>query len=721
MRKSHKNICRIILPAVLLSFGISLKAQQFDKDYKPLQSSGKLPDIFLKTAKQQSDEDMKKLSNDKDRMDKRQFILSNNYFIHDLLLSGQVLINDPLTNYVNKVAAEIIEQNPSIGSQSLKIFVTKSPEVNAYAFDKGYIFVNIGLLAQLENEAQLAYILSHELVHVSKKHSVNEYLENKRNEKDIASDHADSEDRMLSMYRFSKEQETEADVEGLALIKKTSYSAKAVMGAFDVMQYSYLPFELPDFKKSFLEDDHLKIPDTLNLKKVSAIKTNDDYDDTKSSHPNIRKRRMSIQEDIKNIPETGRKKFLVSEEEFKNAREIARFELCRTYMLKRDYVNAIYAAYIQLQKYPDNLYLKKIVSKGLYNITVSKSGKSGVDVIRVGSSSDYSVDDYEKVEGASQRLYYLLDKLTAKELNVIALSYVYKAAKQYPADETLSSLTDSLFSCLVNNNSMYIDDFSRKTLKESSDSVKKEVVIAEEPEEDSKYAMIKKLQAKDETIENSGFIKYAFVDLLKEDDFVKRYRSMAKGKTNGPKEEYVATKKNSKKKKSEELLGIDKVIFLDPFYKKVKETRTDVVVKYEESDERLQKLAEIQKSCASKLNLNYETISTLNLSVSDMDRYNEASLINEWLTERFRHGDDEEFMECSESMKELIAKKGTKYIALTGIYNKNKKYNTYMFILMNLENGKVLRFDIRKNRERDSNDLINAYVYNSLMYVAKKP
>jgi hypothetical protein len=706
----------------LSCIGISpLNAQQFDKDYTPLKSSGTLPELFLKSPRIQSEEEIKNLPTDKDKTAKQQFVKANNYFINDLLLSGQVLVNDRLTAYVNKVAAEVIKQNPGLAARPIQIFVTKSPEVNAYAFDKGFIFVNIGLLAQLENEAQLAYILSHEMIHVDKKHSVTEYIENRRSQNDNTYDRADNEDRVLAKYRFSKEQERDADVEGLDYIKKTNYSAKAVMGAFDVLQYSYLPFELPEFKRSFLEDDYLKLPDTLILKKTAAIKTNDDYDDSKSTHPNIRKRRMSIDDDVKGIAEAGRKKYLVSEDEFKAVREIARFELCRIYLLKRDYVNAIYGAYILLQKYPDNLYLKKIVGKGLYNVLVSKSDKKTSTVIRIGNSSSYSVDDYSSIEGSSQRLYYLLENATSKELNVIALSYVYKAEKQFPADPTLSLLTDSLFSCLVNDNKLYPDSFSKKTQKESQDTVKQTAVVEEEVEE-SKYATIKKIQASAEPDDHS-FISYAFVGFLKDDEFVKRFRKAAKGASHEPVEEYVTNKKTEKKSKvnsNDELLGIEKVVFIDPFYKRVQKAGNDYVVKYEESDDQQIKLLEIQKKCADLLKLNYATVSTIGLASGDMERYNESGVINEWLAERFRHGNNEELMECSESMQALINKLGTKYIVLNGIYNSNKKNNSYFFMLLNLENGKVLRSEIRNNRAKDSKDLLNSYVYNSLMHVAKK-
>lgn len=706
--------------ALCLCIPYSVNAQSFEKNYTPLRSTGTLPELFVKSAHVQTEEEIVKLSldKDKDKETKEKFIRANNYFIKDLLMSGDVLVNDPLTAYVNKVAAEVIEQNPNVGSQPIQIFVTKSPEVNAYAFDKGIIFVNVGLLAQLENEAQLAYILAHEMIHIYKKHSVAEYLQNTQLKNQSSYEKMEGEERQMEKYRFSKEQEFEADIEGLALIKKTKYSAKAVMGAFDVLQYSYLPFELVDFKKSFFEDEYLKIPDTLNLKKVSAIKTNDDYDDSKSSHPNIRKRRLSIEKDVKEMNEAGRKKYLVSEGAFKSMREMARFELCRIYLLKRDYVNAIYGAYILSQKYPDNLYLKKIVARGLYNIVVSKTNKEFSTSIKLGQSSNFFIDDYQRVEGAPQRLYYLLDNLSAAETNVVALSFVYKAAKQYPKDNTLSVLTDSLFSCLANSNKLLLDNFSKQASSELKDTIK-QVAIVEEPVEESKYAIIKKQQITAD-MEETGFIKFAFVGLMKDDEFVERYKKMA-GRSEFDKEEYLSRKiSSSKKTKEDEFLGINKVIFMDPYYRKVKISNDEVLIKYEESDERQAKLTEIQKKCADLLKIDYVEISTKNISASDIELYNETSLINEWLAERFKHGNNAEIMECSEGIKELIKKRGTKYIALTGVYNSNKKNNSYFFMLLDLESGKVMRSENKQNREKDRMDLLHAYVYNSLMHVSKK-
>ena len=49
--------------------------------------------------------------------------------------------------------------------------VLATPTVNAFALPGGYIYVTRGLLAHLDNEAQLAVVLGHEIGHVLGQHS----------------------------------------------------------------------------------------------------------------------------------------------------------------------------------------------------------------------------------------------------------------------------------------------------------------------------------------------------------------------------------------------------------------------------------------------------------------------------------------------------------------------------------------------------------------------
>jgi len=58
--------------------------------------------------------------------------------------------------------------------------VLNSEEANAFAAPGGYIFVTVGLLKNLETEAQLAGVLGHEIAHVAKRHSLQTIERGKR-------------------------------------------------------------------------------------------------------------------------------------------------------------------------------------------------------------------------------------------------------------------------------------------------------------------------------------------------------------------------------------------------------------------------------------------------------------------------------------------------------------------------------------------------------------
>ena len=51
------------------------------------------------------------------------------------------------------------------------------PILNAFALPGGYVYITRGLLAELENEAQLASVLGHEIGHVCARHSASQLSE----------------------------------------------------------------------------------------------------------------------------------------------------------------------------------------------------------------------------------------------------------------------------------------------------------------------------------------------------------------------------------------------------------------------------------------------------------------------------------------------------------------------------------------------------------------
>src|SRR5690606_37363433 len=112
-----------------------------------------------------------------ERKAKKDFSLMNSFEMKDFLFSGRVIFNDPLSAYINRVANEVLKADPSLQGK-LTFYVIRSTDVNAFSTHEGMIFINEGIVAELENEAQLAFLLCHEIIHYKNNHVMNSYVEN---------------------------------------------------------------------------------------------------------------------------------------------------------------------------------------------------------------------------------------------------------------------------------------------------------------------------------------------------------------------------------------------------------------------------------------------------------------------------------------------------------------------------------------------------------------
>lgn len=89
--------------------------------------------------------------------------------VSGLLGAAPLVDNAELQRYVNDVGFWVASQS---GRKHLpwRFGVIDSSGINAFAAPGGYIVITLGLFSLLENEAQLAGVLGHEISHVIKKH-----------------------------------------------------------------------------------------------------------------------------------------------------------------------------------------------------------------------------------------------------------------------------------------------------------------------------------------------------------------------------------------------------------------------------------------------------------------------------------------------------------------------------------------------------------------------
>jgi predicted Zn-dependent protease len=87
--------------------------------------------------------------------------------------------DDGIQGYVDRVGRDILEESHMRRADTPEQFrnteftfrVLDSPVVNAFALPGGYVYVTRGLMAHVNNEAQLAVVLGHEIAHVAARHA----------------------------------------------------------------------------------------------------------------------------------------------------------------------------------------------------------------------------------------------------------------------------------------------------------------------------------------------------------------------------------------------------------------------------------------------------------------------------------------------------------------------------------------------------------------------
>jgi predicted Zn-dependent protease len=102
--------------------------------------------------------------------------------------------------------------------------VVRSPEINAFAVAGGHIYVTEGMLGFVQNEAELAVVIGHEISHVDLRHCV-ERLQLEQAARKVVPDLAFLA-RLgyeVALRGFSEEQELAADADGALLAALASY------------------------------------------------------------------------------------------------------------------------------------------------------------------------------------------------------------------------------------------------------------------------------------------------------------------------------------------------------------------------------------------------------------------------------------------------------------------------------------------------------------------
>ena len=688
--------------------------QDFD-NYQPLTSTGEIPPGLLKSASEKfaiESEEIGKGQSRKERKVRDEFLLESNFSLDAFMLSGKVLLNDPVGEYLNNIKNYLLRDHEEI-RDSIKIYVVRSPMVNAFCTNNGIVLVHMGLLAKVKSEAQIAAVLCHEFQHYIEQHPLNRYVKNEQLKDESGMKWRNYESYVLARNRYSREQEQEADMKGLELFMNSAYSPWENFDVFDVMRYSYLPFDNVEWNPSVFEHGALEFPESYRLDSVKEINAEEDYDDSRLSHPNIATRRKAVKdrlidEKITAYTQEGTTS-IFGEERFKQIRKTCRFEMARLYLEDKDYEKAIYQTFLLEREHPNSAFLKKITCQSLYGLAKYKNARKF-----------YSIHtDYEDVEGESQRLYRFMEQLEKEEMNLLAMDYAWKAANDLPNDPEVQAILDDLMLEFHRKHEEYLADIEDGTVEPDS---------------------------------TDGFLLKTFAELKQEDGFAERWSSAEEAWKNeaeavAMRETYWERRKRLKKEGSKgKSLGLDRVVFVTPIYKKYDQRRKGGA-EYLTSEERSREYNLMIREMSDRVGLESEVLEIHKLKPSEIDKFNDIVLLQSWIGDNLWQDEDLEMVSIyQDEVGYLKEKYGTDYFALNGVISLIKRrsaqrtltamlligyvipsplgiyllikpeFGAYYFnLVLNINSGDTEMEEFRVVRQRDRDFILKSQLYYSIL------
>lgn len=139
------------------------------------------------------------------------------------LKTSAILVRDPaLQEYVRDVVCRLAGPH----CPALRVYVVRHPAFYASMAPNGMMQVATGLLLRTANEAQLAYVLGHELGHYLRRHSMQRWS-------DFQTKAGNLGPELGRMAAFSRDNEREADQVGFDLMVKSGYDPREAPRAWD--------------------------------------------------------------------------------------------------------------------------------------------------------------------------------------------------------------------------------------------------------------------------------------------------------------------------------------------------------------------------------------------------------------------------------------------------------------------------------------------------------
>jgi hypothetical protein len=227
-----------------------------------------------------------------------------------------------LEKYLYKLIDTILPAEIKV-KQPYDVFIARDIDYNAHALGNGFVFVNIGLLANCNNESELAYILGHEIGHSIFNHGymINSSYVSAYNRKD----YSNARTEFSRMFEKSRKAELQSDSFAYRCLHKANLNTKTIVNSLGVIQYA-------EYASSFY----------VSKTRRSSFKN---YMQEFGTHPTAIDRKKLLQKFQKDH-KTNAGTFVIDSVYFTKIKKIAHEECKKITMESGDYENCLKLAFI---------------------------------------------------------------------------------------------------------------------------------------------------------------------------------------------------------------------------------------------------------------------------------------------------------------------------------------------------------------------------------------
>ncbi|MDP3930491.1 MAG: M48 family metallopeptidase [Bacteroidota bacterium] len=611
----------------------------------------------------------------KSKVNIKAFKESNDYFIDRFLNSGKVIAYSKANLYLDRVVDKLLANDPALRAK-LKFYIVYTSEVNAFTFTNGMIFVNIGLFARFENEAQLAFILAHEIAHYTKKHAFERYKFSTESE---VEDMGEEEFLEVVLSKFSRNQEFEADDIGFEIFRNSGYAQTEAASVFNILKISEYPVENKKIEKHVFEGPYLKVPSAYYPDSAIQMIISSDENDSTHTHPSSGKRQAALGKKMDANAASSGQTFRVDEQTFNQIKLASQFALSEILIQEKDYVSAIYNTELLLSRFPNHETLLSLKVKAYYFLLANIDAGSGSSVIK----------KPQRINGEIKKFHQLFKKLSLKETNTLALRIAWDIHLANPKNEEIKQFTHAITKLFAISVSTDLNQFAQST--EYDEALIASFYLQDTSQEFSKRkkfnsgsgAVIRKKKNQPK----ESFVKFAIPDLIENKEFRSVFTDIAKdviaykeanpdhieqyddaeediSRSRPAPEEKKKKKKGSTKKiiEAQKPFTTDKLLIIDVSNIKL-DLSSGSPVKFFSIKQKQKELVNTLQTCAKLTGINLTVFNPVDLIANDSQFYNDRNTLEAWKMERITNRHMEEVLPSNyQEIQDLCKRYDTKYV-----------------------------------------------------------